>query len=146
MGELHGLLQCSRLDFHEDALPFKETSELTSTPRSFKRTFSFHLSAKYQKKYVYQTQQQSWITFYTNSLEFFRSSGDSVHVPVPICSQRHWDATTGAAPLTAIKKFNLAHPDYPRGWQMQAQLALYLKQNLEQKIATKNLTELGIKN
>ena len=58
----------------------------------------------------------------------------------------HWDATTGAALLTAIKKFNLAHPDYPRGWQMQAQLALYLKQNLEQKIAAKNLIELGIKN
>ena len=43
MGELHGLLQCPRLDFLEDALPFKETPEVTSTPRSFKRTFSFHL-------------------------------------------------------------------------------------------------------
>ena len=66
----------------------------------------------YQKRYAYQTQQQSWIMFYTNSLEFFRSSGDSVHVQAPIFSRRHWDATTGAALLTAIKKFNLAHPDY----------------------------------
>jgi hypothetical protein len=49
MGELHGLLQCLRLDFLEDALLFKETPEVTSTPRSSKRTFSFHHKAMYQK-------------------------------------------------------------------------------------------------
>ena len=59
MGELHGLLQCLRLDFHEDALPFKKTSKLTSTMGFFKRTFSFHLSAMYQKRYVYQIKQHS---------------------------------------------------------------------------------------
>lgn len=49
MGELHGLLQCSRLDFLEDALPFKEIPEVNSATRSFKRTFGFHHKALYQK-------------------------------------------------------------------------------------------------
>jgi hypothetical protein len=43
IGELHSPLQCLRLDFLEDALSFKETPEVTSTTRSFKQTFSFHL-------------------------------------------------------------------------------------------------------
>jgi len=60
IGELHGLLQCTRVDFLEDALPFKETPEVTSTPRSFKRTFSFHHKAMYQKQYADQTQHKSW--------------------------------------------------------------------------------------